>query len=147
MEFTTTERGNRKLIRDGYMYVFKKMLANDVSSWECILRRKGAQCKASIKLSILEVYIGQSNEHKHRPSQTQVEFTKAKASIKRKAEATVETNQQILALEPRNISEGAAANLPCLDTLKRNIRHAREERNMPPNPQTREEISVLPQEC
>ena len=146
MEFTTTERGNRKLIRDGYMYVFKKMLANDVSSWECILRRKGAQCKASIKLSILDEYIGQNNEHTHPPSQTQVEVTKAKASIKRKAEATEETSQQILASELRNISEGAAANLPSLDALKRNIRHAREERNMLPNPQTREEIPVLPKE-
>ena len=138
MEFTTTERGNRKLIRDGYMYVFKKMLANDASSWECILRRIGAQCKASIKLSILE--------HTHTPSQTQVEVTKAKASIKRKAEATEETSQQILASELRNTSEEAAANLPSLDALKRNIRHAREERNMLQNPQTPKEIPVLPQE-
>ena len=36
MEFTTTESGNQKLIRDGYMYVFKKMMANDISSLECI---------------------------------------------------------------------------------------------------------------
>ena len=106
MEFTTTERGNRKLIRDGYMYVFKKMLANDVSSWECILRRKGAQCKASIKLSILDEFIGQNNEHTHPPSQMQVEVTKAKASIKRKTEATKETSEQILVSEQRNISEG-----------------------------------------
>ena len=106
MEFTTTERGNRKLIRDGYMYVFKKMLANDVSSWECILRRKGAQCKASIKLSILDEFIGQNNEHTHPPSQMQVGVTKAKASIKRKTEATKETSEQILVSEQRNISEG-----------------------------------------
>ena len=130
MEFTTKERGNRKLIRDGYMYVFKKMLANDVRSWEC---RKGAQCKTSIKLSILGEYIGQNNERTHPPSQTQVEATKAKASVKRKAEATEKTSQQVLASELRNISEGAAANLPSLDALKSNIRHAREE------------IPVLPQ--
>ena len=30
--------------------------------------------------------------------------------------------------------------------LKRNIHHARKERNTLPNPQTREEISVLPKE-
>ena len=137
MEFTTTERGNRKLIRDGYMYVFKKMLTNDVISWECILRRKGVQCKASIKLSILDEFIGQNNEHTHPSSQTQVKVIKAKASIKLKAEASEETSQQILASELRNISEGAAANLPSLDALKRNIRHAREERNMLPNPHTR----------
>ena len=119
------------------MYVFKKMLANDVGSWECILSRKGAQCKASLKLSILDEFIGQNNEHTHPSSQTQVKVIKAKASIKLKAEASEETSQQILASELRNISEGAAANLPSLDALKRNIRHAREERNMLPNPHTR----------
>ena len=85
------------------MYVFKKMLTNDVSSWERILRRKGTQCKASIKLSILGEFIGQNHEHTHPPSQIQVEVTKAKTSIKRKAEATEETSQQILTSELRNI--------------------------------------------
>ena len=51
-----------------------------------------------------------------------------------------------LASALRNISEGAAANLPSLDALKINICHVREERNMLSNPQTREEIPVLPQE-
>ena len=36
MEFTKTEKGQRELIRNGYIYVLKKMLANEVSSWECI---------------------------------------------------------------------------------------------------------------
>ena len=78
MEFTITERRNQKLIRDGYLHVFKKMLADDVSSWECILRRKGAQCPRSI----LDEFIGQNNEQTHLTSQTQVEVTKPKATIK-----------------------------------------------------------------
>ena len=44
------------------MYVFKKMLTNDVITWERILRRKVVQCKASIKLSILDEFIGQNND-------------------------------------------------------------------------------------
>ena len=87
MEFTTTE----KLIRCGYIYLFKKMLANDVSCWECILRRKGAQCNASTKLSATDEFIGHNNDHTHPPSQTEVEITKVKAIIKRKAESTVDT--------------------------------------------------------
>ena len=35
MVCTTTEKGNRKLIHEGYRYVFQKILANDVTSWEC----------------------------------------------------------------------------------------------------------------
>ena len=42
------------------------------------------------------------------------------------------------------MSEGASANFPSLGTLRRIIRHAREDRNMQPNPQAREEIAVLP---
>ena len=74
----------------------KKMLANDVSCWECILRRKGAKCNASIKLSTTDEFIGHNNDHTHPSSLTEVEITKVKASIKRKAEPTVETSQQIL---------------------------------------------------
>ena len=106
MQFKATERVNGKLTRDGYMYILQKMLANDVSSCECILRRKGAQCKASIKLSILDEFIGQNSEHTHHPSQTQVEVTKGKASIKWKAEATGEKSQQTLAPELRNSKMG-----------------------------------------
>ena len=146
MEFTTTERGNRQLIKDGYIYVFKKDLANDVSSWECALRRKGTQCNATVKLSILDEYLGMNNAHTHPPSQTQVEVVKVKATMKRRAETTEETTQQILGASLNNVSEGAAAIMPSVGSLRRNIRHARQDRNMPPNPLTRDAIPILPQQ-
>ena len=37
MEFTLREKGQRKLVKDGYIYVFKKIPENDISLWECIL--------------------------------------------------------------------------------------------------------------
>ena len=33
--FTTTEKGNRKLIHEDHVYVFQKNLANDATSSEC----------------------------------------------------------------------------------------------------------------
>ena len=33
MEFTTTGKGQRKLILTGYIYVFQKNLVNDITSW------------------------------------------------------------------------------------------------------------------
>ena len=108
MEFTTTEKGRRKLIKDGYMYVFKKQLANDNSSWECVLRRKESQCRATVKLSPTDEFIEENNEHTHAPSATEVEVTKVLMSIKRKAETTGETTQQILGRELALISEDAA---------------------------------------
>ena len=49
--------------------------------------------------------------------------------------------------ELRNISEGTAASLPGVSTLRRNIRKAREDFDTPPNPTTREEIPELPKQC
>ena len=48
MEFVRSEKGARKLIRNGYMYVYQKDLADEVTSWECELRRRG-RCKARVK--------------------------------------------------------------------------------------------------
>ena len=63
MEFTTTERGARKLLKDGYIYLFKKDLANGITSWEWELRRKG-ECRASVKLDELHNFVEQSmNTH------------------------------------------------------------------------------------
>ena len=39
MEFTKIEKGQRKLIRIEYIYVFKKMLANEVSSWSVFAQK------------------------------------------------------------------------------------------------------------
>ena len=97
------------------------------------MRRKG-QCKAKVKLSVADDLIGDTNEHTHLPSQTQCEVTKMKANIKRKAETTEETSQQILGAELQNVSEGAAVVLPPMSTLRRNIRYQQQERNLPPTP-------------
>ena len=66
--------------------------------------------------------------------------------MKRRAETTEETTQQILGASLNNVSEGAAAIMPSVGSLRRNIRHARQDRNMPPNPLTRDAIPILPQQ-
>ena len=143
MEFTTTEKGQRKLRRNGYMYVFQKTLANDVSSWECVLRRRG-HCKARVKISVSDDFIEQTNEHTHPPCQTNCEVSKVKAGIKRRAEGTNDTSQQILSVELSAISESVGTNLPSMEVLRRNIRAARQERNFPPLPINCTAIPVLP---
>ena len=82
MEFTTTERGKRKLSRNGYMYVHRRNLSEVSSMWECIYRRKGYQCNVKVKLSPLDEFLDEINEHTHAPSQTECQVTKVKAGIK-----------------------------------------------------------------
>jgi hypothetical protein len=145
MEFTKTEMGRPKLIKDGYLYTFKKYISNDVQTYECEMRRKNGQCRATIKLDANNEFMEQTNEHTHAPSQTKVEVAKVTASIKRKAQTTTDMPQQILGAELANISEHAAANLPSVATMRRNIRKAREDVDLPANPLTREAIPPLPE--
>ena len=70
------------------MYVFKKGLANDNSTWECELHRND-ECRAYIKLDVFEDFIEQKNEHSHPPSQTKCNITKTKVNLKRKATETM----------------------------------------------------------
>lgn len=121
-EFKKAEKGQRKLAEDGYIYVFKKMLANDISSWECILRRKDGQCRATIKLSPTDEFIEQVNDHIHPPSSTKVEVTKINIGMKRKAKTTEETVQQILGEQLGNSSNDATTKLPLIAAMERNIR-------------------------
>ena len=108
-----------------------------------MLRRKG-QCNARIKLSPTDDFLAETNAHTHPPSQTKCEIAKVKANLKRKAETTHDTSRQILAAELQNIPEDAAVNLPSMNTLSRNIRAARQERDLPQNPLNRQAIPILP---
>ena len=110
MEFTTTERGARKLLKDGYIYLFKKNLANEITSWECELRRKG-DCGASIKLEELDNFVEQVTDHAHPPSATKCETTKVKENIKRRARDSLDNPREIVSAEVQNASEAAAVNL------------------------------------
>lgn len=143
MEFSQTERGKRLVIKDGYQYVLQKVLANNDKSYECILRRKG-ECKAKIKLTAEDVFSEELNEHTHPPSQTNVEVRKVKASVKERANNCNDTSQQILGDKLQDVSEAAAVNLPAINNMRRNIRRQRQEHNVQPIPQRREEIPVLP---
>ena len=62
------------------------------------------------------------------------QITKVKADIKRWAEETTETTQQILGTELKNIFDRVAGNLPSLEILRTNIRHSRQDRILPPTP-------------
>ena len=109
MEFITTEKGNRKLIQEGYMYVFQKILANDVTLWECKKRRRG-ECKAKIKLDEAGNFLERINYHTHAPSETKCEIAKVRANIKRRATEIQDHAQVILGIELGVILEAAAIN-------------------------------------
>ena len=99
-----------------------------------------------VKLTSDDQFIKQTNEHTHPPSETNCELARVKAGIKRRAETSNDTSRQILAGELGGVTETTIVNLPPMETLKRNIRAARQERNTPPQPLSREAIPVIPQQ-
>ena len=124
MEFSFTERCARKLIRNEYQHVKWKDLANALTSWECIERRKG-NCKAKVKLNAIYDFVVQVQEHTHAPSATRCESAKKRASIKRNASTTHDTTQQILGTELAKLTPIATVNLLNLSNLRRDIRDIR----------------------
>ena len=144
MEFTTTEKGNRKLIHEGYMYVFQKNLANDVTSWECEKRRRG-KCKAAkIELDEAGNFLERINNHTHAPSERKCKISKVRANIQRRATETQDPAQIILGRELGGISEAAAINLPALRHIRRNIRLQRQANQQLPIRANREDVPELP---
>ena len=142
MEFATTEKGNRKLIHENYMYVFQKNLANDVTSWESEKRRRG-ECKAKIKLDEAGNFLERINNHTHASFEPKCEIAKARANIKRRATETQDPAQVILGIELGGISETAAINLPALHYLRRNIRLQMQANQQLPIPANREDVPEL----
>ena len=95
MEFTATERGRRKQIKDGNLYILQENLANDFTSREYVLRRKG-HCKARVKLDPNGDFVEQTNYHTHPLNKSNCEVAKVKVGRKRRATETVMIKQQIL---------------------------------------------------
>ena len=143
MEFTAREQGQRQQVKDGCLYILQKNLANDFTSQEYLLRRKG-HCKARVKLRPKNYFVEQTNQHTPPLSKSNCEVVKVKVGRKRCATETVKINQQTLAEQLGEISEGAAVNLPVVENLCRNIRSASKEKNIPPLPINIAEILVLP---
>ena len=57
------------VIRNGYMYVFQKILVNDVRCYECVLSRK-VECKGKAKLGPDNSFLEQLNTYTHPPSRS-----------------------------------------------------------------------------
>ena len=120
MEFSFTERGARRLIRNGYQYVKQKYLANELTSWECIELSK-VNYKVKVKLNAIDDFVEPVKKQTHASSATRCDLTKVLASIKRKASTTHDTPLQIFDIDLADLTPTAAVNHPNLSNRRRNI--------------------------
>lgn len=127
-------RGKNKILLNGFLYVKQKNLANNVVSFECERRRgsgKGlSECKAKVKVNGDDLsVVSYLHEHSHAADGARCEMVQARARIKRKAEETEETSQQILGDELQQLSQQAAVQMVPLRHVRRTIRMAKQKKN------------------
>ncbi|KAI6656058.1 hypothetical protein LOD99_11355 [Oopsacas minuta] len=71
------------------------------------------------------VIVKRKNEHSHGPDEQVADCCKAKAGMKRKAWESQDSTHHIVGASLQTASEGTAAKLPKLDSLKRTIQRQR----------------------
>ncbi|KAI6647449.1 hypothetical protein LOD99_12445 [Oopsacas minuta] len=71
------------------------------------------------------VIVKRTNEHSHGPDEQAADCCEAKVGMKRKARESQDSTHHIVGESLLTASEGTAAKLPKLDSLKRTIQHQR----------------------
>ena len=125
MEFITSNKGSLKLLYQSFSYVKQKDLVENVVSYECVRRRSAnGTCKARIHIRDDEI-VGEVGDHTHQPNPAGTETLKVVAAMKHRARTTEETPQQIIADSVTRLHLAAAAQLPTMYNIRRNIRRHR----------------------
>ena len=122
MEFITTTRGGRQLLRDSYLYYKNKSLKNGSSYWECKEKRSGNGCKVKIVLDEHENFSHQFGHHTQAPNPEAVSALKLRSKMKREARYTDTTTNNIITTNIGGMHEEVLAKLPRIDTIRRDVR-------------------------
>ena len=81
MEFISTNKGGRQLIREGYIYQTNKNLSNGNTYWECQRRRNKNGCIVKLTLGPRDEFIRQTGEHNHFAHPEENATTKVRENI------------------------------------------------------------------
>ena len=145
LEFTVSEKGKRKLLVDGHLYV-KDKAADTKMYWKC---EKFAimKCHARVHTEgdrILK-HVG---DHNHAADAASVDAAKVVMDAKEKALTSQDSGHQIVAQATVGISTAVAAKLPQPSSWKRSLRRARQTADVAlPNPQSRTELQIPREIC
>ena len=90
--------------------------------------------------------VKRTNEHLHSPDEQAVICQETKIGIKRKARDSQDSSHQIVGESLLTVSEGTAAKLPKLDSLKRTIQRQRvQQLAAPVQPTSLEQLALPPE--
>ena len=79
MEFIETTKGERKLSKDGFLYIKNETLTNGRTYWECAQRCSGNGCNVKITLDVAARFVAQTHQHTHAADPEGNDLLKARA--------------------------------------------------------------------
>jgi hypothetical protein len=136
MDFFTSIRGSRKLKYQEFIYCKNKTLTNGNTYWECSERRSGNRCRSKLTIDREgENIVVQPGQHSHAPDPGRNNAEILRSTMKREARTSEARTNTIVARNIVDIDEGAMANLPRLETMRRDVRRQRQtNQELPPVP-------------
>ena len=135
-----SQKGNKKLCLDGYMYVTKHTGKQQIT-WRCE-KSSSAKCPATVKTDFdMKNPSNVSGTHKHPQSEEKIVLAEARQTMKRMAESTLDRPNQILARVASQLPDEISALLPAEDTCRRTLRNVR-SKHRPKDPKSLDELKV-----
>jgi hypothetical protein len=120
-----TERGGQKLILNGFGYTKHREMEQGIR-WRC--EKKQLKCNA-YAITAADIVDGgevkEFGQHIHGLNAAKFEISHAKNLLKRKAGESVASTSIIVSEVVRQTSDFAAADLPKISSMKRNVRNYR----------------------
>ncbi|XP_068224123.1 uncharacterized protein [Palaemon carinicauda] len=123
MEFIKTNKGGKKLVHDGYIYVIDKQKEEKIY-WRC---EKRGLCSGRLVSNGEGMSVSQ--EHCHPPDLMRKEVLKVKEELKEKASESEEITSSIVNKCTQNIPWEVAGALPKKESLSRTVKRVRNSRN------------------
>lgn len=101
MQFLTSERGNNKLVHEGYIYTRQKTLSNQAIAWTCELK---PNCKSRVSTLDNSIMKGPT-EHSHTPDPSRIQYCIARSEMKKLATTTQMKPTEIISNTSRFLTE------------------------------------------
>jgi len=140
MESTETTRGKKKLIDDGYMFIFHAFSADSTKLfWRCVIR----SCQCRLHMDVNDVIVSRLGHHTHGSDAAGVEVAKIKANMKLRAMDAMELPSQIHNQVVRFTGQSIQRQMPSISATKKLIQRARDHNEAPlPTPADLESLVV-----
>ena len=124
MGFIKSTRGARLLVKDQYHFL-KNKTGNGKIYWECAERRSGNGCRVKIILDDNDYLVQQTGEHEHIPNSEKTAVKKIRVSMKRVAQVSNATTNNIIAANIAGAPVGVSAKVGKIQTVRRAVRRQR----------------------